>query len=99
MPLPRHRSQVDHDRLALGAAAIFSLGRAAELLNLSDKEAALWLRANDLVLLLAGREVVIWGDVLDRLRTLNGARPGGPTGPQAGPARGTAPPLPKRVHL
>ena len=99
MPRTTSRSQTDQDRLAQGAAAVFSLHRAATLLPISNKEALVWLRQNGLVLLLAGREVVIWGDVLDRLRGLNGARPAGPISPQAGPARGTAPSLPKRVHL
>jgi hypothetical protein len=96
MPGTTSRSQTDQDRLAQGAAAVFSLHRAATLLPISDKEALVWLRQNGLVLLLAGREVVVWGDVIERLRALNGARAGAPPAARLSVNR---PALPPRVSL
>lgn len=59
------------DRLSLGAAAVFSPTRAAELLGGRESEALDWLRARNLIIRPPGldREVVIWGDVLEALRT------------------------------
>lgn len=63
-----------HDqRLALGHAAVFSLMHAAELLPIADKEARAWLRRQGLVRRLLGKEVVIWGEVVDRLREASAA--------------------------
>ena len=55
-------------RLCLGAAAILSLSETARLLPMADGKAREWLRRNGLVRDLAGRSVVIWGDVIDELR-------------------------------
>lgn len=55
-------------RLALGAAAVLALGDAARLLPMSDGEARAWLHDQGLVRDLAGRDVVVWGDVIDALR-------------------------------
>lgn len=66
--MSKSRSQRDAERLAQGIAAVHAVRRAAELLPLDDKEALAWLRKEGLVLCLLGRECVIWGDVLERLR-------------------------------
>lgn len=63
MPSARHQ-----ERLALGSAAVFSLLRAAELLPIADSEARVWLRREGLVRLLGDKEVVVWGEVVERLR-------------------------------
>lgn len=64
-------SDRDRERIALGRDAVLSLGRAAELLPLADREARAWLREQGLVVELAtsgrSKEVVHWGAVLDRL--------------------------------
>ena len=99
MPGTTSRSQTDLDRLAQGAAAVFSLHRAATLLPFSDKEALVWLRQSGLVLLLAGREVVIWGDVIERLRALNGGHPTKAAAPSAARQSPARPALPRRVPL
>lgn len=52
-------------RLALGAAAVLSPTRAAELLPAREAVALAWLRARGLVREVRGLgEVVIWGDVV-----------------------------------
>ena len=61
------------DRLRLGVAAVLSVGRAAELLPLRDADARALIRQADIVRYLDGREVVVWGDVLDRVLTGNDA--------------------------
>lgn len=63
------------DRLALGAAAVVTVATATSLLPLGDKEARTWLRDRGLVRDLLGRQVVVWGDVLDALK----GDDGGPT--------------------
>ena len=60
-------SRIDADRLALRRAAVFSISRAAELLPVRDCDARRWLRDRRLIRELAGRSVVVWGDVLDVL--------------------------------
>lgn len=55
-------------RLLLGMASVLSPRRAAELLPWRDSEARRWLRAQGLILTVGGRELVIWGDVLEALR-------------------------------
>lgn len=69
------RSQLDTDRLAQGRAAIFSLSRAAELLPLADSGARAWLMERGLVHHLAGRPVVVWGEVLDALADTSAGEP------------------------
>lgn len=66
--MTRKRSSRDADRLAQGAGAVYPIGRAAELLPMDDKDAVQWLRRSGLVRLVAGREMVVWQDVLDRVR-------------------------------
>lgn len=56
-------------RLVLGAAAVLSEAAAVDLLPLARKEAREWLRELGLVRYLRGRRVVVWGDVLEALRT------------------------------
>ena len=62
MPSDRHA-----DRLALGTAAVNPVSRAAHLLPVSDAVARQWLRSRGLTADLCGREVVVWGEVLDAL--------------------------------
>lgn len=61
-------SAVDGDRLALGSAAVVSVERASELLPIARGRARQWLHDRGLVVQLAGRPVVVWGDVLEALR-------------------------------
>jgi hypothetical protein len=58
------------DRLSLGAAAVFSPSRAAELLGGREAEVLEWLRVRRLIRKIPGldREVVIWGEVLEAIR-------------------------------
>ncbi len=51
------------DRLTLGNAAIVTVSTAARLLPVRDSEARMWLRARNLIHVLDGREVVLWGEV------------------------------------
>jgi hypothetical protein len=69
----------DRERLAQGAGAVFSPRRAAELLPGDDTQARRWLREQALIHALNDKEVVVWQEVLDRLR-------GQPDGPAAGVA-------------
>jgi len=55
-------------RLALSAAAVLSVSQAAGLLPMGDADARQWLRAQGLVHVLEGRDVVVWGDVLGCIR-------------------------------
>lgn len=55
-------------RERLGEAAVFSLSGAAELLPLADADARRWLRDLGIVRHLGGRELVIWGDVVNAIR-------------------------------
>lgn len=57
------------DRLALGSAAVLPVSRAAELLPVGDSRARAWLRSCGLTSDLCGREVVVWGEVLEALTT------------------------------
>ena len=61
----------DRERLGLGRDAILSLGRAAELLPLADREARAWLREQGLVATIEAcgrtKELVHWGAVLEKL--------------------------------
>ena len=57
-------------RLALGPAALLSLSDAAGLMPMGDAAAKRWMQEQGIVRDLAGRRVVIWGDVLDRLRSI-----------------------------
>lgn len=68
-------SVVGADRLALGRAAVLSVGRAAELLPIGEERARRWLMEQGLVRELAGRFVVVWGDVLDGLGSEGKAEP------------------------
>lgn len=61
------------DRLLLGAAAVLTPSRAAELLPWRESVAMAWLREQGLILSLPLGEVVVWGDVIERLRS--GAEP------------------------
>lgn len=62
-----HRS-LKELRLQLGDAAVLPVTEAAKLLPIRTDDALSWLREEGLVRVLSGREVVIWGDVLIRLR-------------------------------
>lgn len=78
------------DRLQLGAAAVLSPSRAAELLPWREGVAMAWLREQGLILTLPLGEVVVWGDVIERLRS--GAEP-----PKRKPRR--APPFPPSSRI
>lgn len=56
----------------MGPAAVLPVAEAAALLPLGDTDARDWLTSRGLVLALRGREVVIWGDVLDAIRQHRG---------------------------
>ena len=57
----------DNQRLTLGRAAVLSLSNAASLLPMRNAEARAAIRRARIVRQLEGREVVVWGDVLDAL--------------------------------
>lgn len=57
----------DHP-VPLGPATILTLACAARLLQMRRVDAIDWLHARGLVVTCAGRERVIWGDVLAALR-------------------------------
>ncbi len=59
-------SAVHQDRLAQGAAAVFTVREAARLLGWKGAEA--WIRRQGLAVRVDGVERVIWGDLLDRAR-------------------------------
>lgn len=63
------------DRLALGAAAVFTVSEAANLLHGNDAVNRSWLRDHGLVATGPnGGELVVWGDVLEALRLAAGKR-------------------------
>lgn len=68
---------------------MLSVVHAVELLPLAEADARRWLQERGLVRDLAGRRVVIWGDVLDALRQTAGAADSDPE-PARGTTRGTA---------
>jgi hypothetical protein len=76
----------DQDRLQLGGGAILSLDRAAQLLPISDQEARAWPRERGLVRVLLGRQVVIWGRVVEEIDR-GGERAEVRTGAQRKPRR------------
>jgi hypothetical protein len=67
---PISRRQI---RLHLGGAAVLSVAEAAEQLPMPDDEAVAWLEGQGIVVRLVGRRVVIWGDVLNRVRESSAA--------------------------
>ena len=69
IPKTTPKSRREEKRLRLGEAAVFTARQAAELLPLSDDRCLDWLRRRGLVRCLDGRQVVIWGDFLEALRT------------------------------
>lgn len=93
------RGQRAAARLELGAAAILSVVTAVALMPLAEADARRWLEEHGLVHDLAGRRVVIWGDVLEALRSHPPASAPPPSGPaRARGPRSAGPPLP-RVRL
>ena len=71
MPNERHQ-----ERLSMGAGAVLSLGEAAGLLPVADREAREWLRENGLVSYIKGRPVVAWSAVIEALRNPEVPAPG-----------------------
>lgn len=61
------------ERIALGAAAVVTVHEAVKRLPIADRDAEAFIRERGLIRALQGREVVIWGDVLDALRGAAGA--------------------------
>jgi len=78
------RSQRHRDRLLQGPGAVFSLAKATELLPMGDQQALGWLVNEGLVHQLDGRGVVVWGEVVDRIRESppNAAKPTTPPAPR-----------------
>ena len=68
------RSVRDEERLIQGVGAVFSVRRAAELLPGRDDNNRRWLRAQKGLIRKAanGADVVVWGEVLDRLPKRDG---------------------------
>lgn len=56
-----------HERLNLGRAAVLPISRAASLLPMRNADARSAIRRAAIVRWLEGREVVVWGDVIDAL--------------------------------
>ncbi len=67
-PDPHDPTPIATARRQLGGAAILSVAEAARLLPIREADAAMWLAANDLIRDLDGRRVVVWSDVVARLR-------------------------------
>ncbi|MEO0605397.1 MAG: hypothetical protein AAF211_28460 [Myxococcota bacterium] len=63
-------SRAREARERLGDAGILSLDHAATLLPLPNAEAKAWLREHDLVVEIAGRPTVDWGEVREERRRL-----------------------------
>lgn len=57
------------DEASLQPGDVVNIRRAARALHMRDSRAAAWLRSRGLVCSVAGRERVIWGDVLEAIRT------------------------------
>jgi hypothetical protein len=55
----------------LGPGDLLTVSEAARAMRMREAEARSWLRGEGLVRHLAGRERVIWGDVLARLRAVD----------------------------
>lgn len=66
---------LDAARLQLGAAAVLTPTRACELLPMGETAAMLWLRRNDLIRRVGAADVVIWGDVLEAIKSDPPERP------------------------
>ena len=64
------RTPVSEVRRQLGSAAVVSPSVAASWLPWDDRDAMDWLKSQGLILRVRAKRVVIWGDVLDRLREL-----------------------------
>lgn len=82
--MPRPRSERDADRLKMGAGALLSARRAAELAGAiggTDQERLELLRQEGLVRTVNGHEVVVWADVLEWVRASSGEQPTRPTKP------------------
>jgi len=54
-------------RLVVSASAVVSVGQAARLLPIAERDGRRWLRTRGLVRDLDGRSVVVWGDVVREL--------------------------------
>ena len=73
----------------LGVGDVLTVSAAARALGIREAEARAWLRGCDLVRHVAGRERVIWGDVLAAIRRgdeppeKDAPRPRGATLPRA----------------
>lgn len=66
-------------RRELGEAAVLTPAQAAQLLPWEDAAAAEWLRRRDLIRRVDGREVVVWGDVVEAVRQGDTATARSPT--------------------
>lgn len=55
----------------LGPGDVLTVAEAARALRLGHRVASDWLRAKGLVVSVAGRDRVVWADVLSALRTTN----------------------------
>ena len=69
------------EELLTDRSEVMRLNRAVARLPMRDSAARRWLRREELVVDLDGRECVIWTDVLERLRR----RPGMPRRPRRAP--------------
>jgi hypothetical protein len=78
--MPR-KSRRSHDRLLQGVGAVYSVGRAAELLPWSDAKSREWLQRSGLVRVVEGKAIVVWCDVLNLLRRDEGDEPEPPEEP------------------
>ncbi len=61
---------LDADRLRMSGAAVLPMRQAASLLSMRDGDALRWLKREGLVRDLDGRKMIVWGDVVDRLRAV-----------------------------
>jgi hypothetical protein len=54
--------------LGLGSGDVLTVTSAARALHMREADARAWLRDEDLIRTVAGRERVLWGDVLAAIR-------------------------------
>ena len=68
----------------LSESDVLSLSEVAHELRMRKQEANSWMEDNGIIRNIRGRKRVIWGDVLDLVRTGEGGRPKAPKGNRVG---------------
>ncbi len=66
---PSPTPSIEAARLQLGAAAVISPTKAAELLPMSEAAAMKWMHRSGLIRTVDGRHLVVWGDVVTAVQS------------------------------